>query len=148
MDIKETTAIDIENHLKDTKSPWYLGPKFEHALDYAPGVDNNKERFARLTNENDHSWSYMYGGLELRQLAQQWAREKHPIQDRPEIIATLFNIGFGHSHPSDHPSVGGSTLTIANTPYTFGALAYEWYYSGALQVAFSFPAPSVPLPKP
>lgn len=147
MAIKEATAIDIEHHLKDKQSPWYLGSAFEGALDYRPGADQNKERFARLTNEKDHSWSYLYGSLELKQFQQQWSRAKHPIDDRPEILATLFNIGFGRSHPSDHPSVGGSTLTIADTKYTFGALAYEWYYSGALSDVFPFPKNEV-LPKP
>jgi hypothetical protein len=138
MAIKEATAIDIEAHLKDTKSPWYLGAAFEHSLDYAAGADVAKERFARLTNEGNHSWSYRYGGIELLQFMSQWKHAKHPIDDRPEIIATLFNIGFGHSRPSANPKVGGSTLTIAGTKYTFGALAYEWYYSGALASVFPY----------
>lgn len=147
MAIKEATAIDIEQHLVDTRSPWYLGTTYSSVLNYRPGADVAKERFSRLTNERDHTWSYLYGGLELRQFIEQWKRAKHPIDDRPEILATLFNIGFGKSHPSDHPSVGGSTLTIADTQYTFGALAYEWYYSGALVDIFPYPKEKV-VPKP
>jgi len=138
MAIKEATAIDIENHLKDSGSPWYLGSSDAHLLDYKAGEDVAKTRFSRLTNERDHYWSYMYGALELKQFMLQWARAKHNIDDRPEILATLFNIGFGRSRPSAKPQVGGSTLTIAETKYSFGALAYEWYYSGLLTDIFPY----------
>lgn len=139
MAIKETTATDIENHLTDTRSPWYLGSANAHLLDYASGQDPKIERFNRLTDEHNHYYSYKYGALELKQLMSQWERAGFPIGSRPEILATLFNIGFGKSKPSDHPAVGGSTLTIANTSYTFGGLAYEWYYSGTLTDVFPYP---------
>ncbi len=139
MAIKEATAIDIEQHLADRHSPWYLGPGAGHALDYQPGADMAKARFTRLTDEHNHYYSYLYGALELRQFLAQWQRSGYPIDARPEILATLFNIGFGHSHPSATPNVGGSTLTIASTEYTFGGLAYEWYYSGAMRDVFPYP---------
>ena len=70
----------------------------------------------------------------------QWERAGFPIGDRPEILATLFNIGFEVSVPKANPLVGGSSLMIHNEPYTFGAIAYEYYYSGELFDLFPFKA--------
>jgi len=34
---------------------------------------------------------------------QQWRKAGHPIDDRPEILATLYNIGYERSHPHGAP---------------------------------------------
>lgn len=139
MAIKEAAAIDVERHLSDPRSVYYLGAAREHALDFTTS-EVAKERFARLTNERDHRYSYLYGGFELAQFIAQWQRAGYPIDHRPEILATLYNIGFGRSIPKAQPDVGGSTLTIAGQPYTFGSLAFEMYYSGELRDDFPYPA--------
>jgi hypothetical protein len=141
MAIKEATAIDVERHLHDPRSSYYLGPSKEHALDFT-ATDQTAERFARLTNEKDHLYSYLYGGFELAQFIAQWKRAGFDIARRPEILATLYNIGFSRSKPNANPQVGGSTLTIADTEYTFGALAFEFYYSGELLDVFPYTVPS------
>lgn len=137
MAIKEATAIDVERHLKTTQSSYYLGAERSHLLDFTSN-DHDAERLARLTDEDNHYYSYLYGGLELEQFIAQWQRAGYNIRHRPEILATLYNIGFSRSRPNTNPQVGGSTLTIADTPYTFGALAFEFYYSGELLDVFPY----------
>lgn len=141
MAIKESAAIDVENHLQNPRSLYYLGPQSEHVLDFSSS-DHATERLARLTDEKNHFFSYLYGGFELAQYRAQWQRAGFPIGDRPEVLATLYNIGFGKSKPNDHPQVGGSTINIANTNYTFGALAFEFYYSGEMLDVFPYSVPS------
>lgn len=137
MAIKEAAAIDVERHLKSRSSSYYLGPASQHVLDFST-PNQSKERFARLTDEKNHLFSYLYGGFELAQYGAQWKRKGFPIDDRPEVLATLYNIGFGKSKPNNHPQVGGSTIRIADTNYTFGSLAFEFYYSGEMLDVFPY----------
>lgn len=136
MGIKENTAIQIENNLKDQDSPYYLGPELEKVLDYADGSDGDK-RYARLT-EDSHYYSYLYGALYLKQFETQWKKADYDIKYRPEIAGTLFNVGFPQSKPNPNPKVGGSKINIYGSEYTFGSLAYEFYYSGELVDAFPY----------
>lgn len=136
MGVKEETAVQIENHLKDPNSPYYLGTDLEHALDYADGSDGNK-RYARLT-EDSHYYSYLYGALYLKQFETQWENAGYDVKFRPEIAGTLFNVGFPQSKPNPNPKVGGSSIDVQGTKYTFGSLAYEFYYSGELIDAFPY----------
>jgi hypothetical protein len=137
MSIKEDTAIQIENNLKDSGSDYYLGKKYENLLDFKT-EDPKQERFLRLTDAHDHYYSYLYGSLYLKELEAQWQKAGFDISDRPEILATLFNLGFGHSKPKADPAVGGSVIEINGVDYTFGSLAFEFYYSGQLQNDFKF----------
>lgn len=138
--IKELTAKNIEQHLKDPSSIYYLGSKYEGLLDFQ-GQDTatiNKERIDRLTDFHNHYYSYMYAALFLKQVKMQWEREGFPIDKRPEILATLFNVGYPQSKPKSNPRVGGSTIKIYEKPYSFGAIAYQFYYSGELFDLFPF----------
>jgi len=138
MSIKEKMAIETENHLKDKNSAFYLGPENEHLLDYPAQINIDKERYVRLTNEKNHYYSYLYGALIIKQLQKQWMDAGFDLKYRPEIIATLFNIGFNNSKPKNNPAVGGSTLEIEGEKYFFGSLAFEFYYSNELSEAFPF----------
>ncbi|MDE2031204.1 MAG: hypothetical protein KGI58_03035 [Patescibacteria group bacterium] len=133
--VKINTAETIENNLKDTSSPYYLGPSYEHIFDYST-TDINSERLQRLTDTNNHYYSYLYTAIFLKEIMHQWQLAGYPISDRPEVLATLFNIGFNKSVPKANPEVGGSTITINDRDYTFGDLAYEFYYSGELSDIF------------
>ena len=135
--IKVETAKIIENNLKDSVSVFYLGKKYEHLLDFQTTFTED-ERFKRLTTYKNHYYSYLYAALNIKQIKMQWERAGFPINDRPEILATLFNIGFEVSVPKANPLVGGASLMIHNEPYTFGAIAYEYYYSGELFDLFHF----------
>ena len=100
-------------------------------------TDNiEKERFDRLTTFKNHYYSYMYAAVFLKQVKMQWERAGFPIDERPEILATLFNVGFPQSVPKSNPRVGGSTITVHENKYSFGALAYQFYYSGELYDLF------------
>lgn len=135
MGFKQETAEQIERNLKNPSSPYYLGKDFEHALDLKT-TDPDRERFKRLTNEDDRYYSYLYAGIYLKQLMTQWEKAGHSISDRPEILATLFNIGFDHSKPNPSPKTGGSELEILGKTYSFGSLAHEFYYSDELTDQF------------
>lgn len=135
--IKIPTAVTIEKNLKDPASVFYLGPQYEHLLDFKTGAIE-QERLQRLTDYHNHFYSYLYAALNIKQMKMQWERAGFPIDGRPEIIATLYNIGFEVSEPKADPVVGGSTITIHNKPYTFGAISYEFYYSGELFDLFPF----------
>ncbi|MEI8343802.1 MAG: hypothetical protein WCF93_02550 [Candidatus Moraniibacteriota bacterium] len=137
MGVKENTAIETEQHLKDSFSPYYLGPQLSSALDFAAG-DPVSQRYQRLTDEKNHYYSYLYGALYLKEMMTQWKNAGFDIDYRPEIIGTLFNVGFPQSKPNPTPKVGGSNIEVEGTKYTFGSLAYEFYYSGELTDAFPY----------
>ncbi len=148
MAIKEKTAIQTEEHLKDINSSFYLGSSSSALLNFPDYSDAsstkeiekkiNKERYDRLTNKKSHYYSYLYGALIIKQLQAQWELAGYPIEYRPEIVATLFNIGFNNSSPKENPKVGGSTIEIGEDKYHFGSLAFEFYYSGELSKEFPF----------
>jgi hypothetical protein len=135
--IKEHTAKKIETLLKDKNSEFYLGENYEHLLDFKT-ADTTKERMDRLTSFRNHYYSYMYAAIFLKQVKLQWEKAGFPIDNRPEILATLFNVGFPQSVPKKNPMVGGSTIKINEKPYSFGAIAFQFYYSGELYDVFPF----------
>ncbi len=135
--IKIPTAQMIERNLKDRQSVFYLGERYEHLLDFQTN-NIEDERFKRLTSYKNHFYSYLYAALNIKQIKTQWERAGFPIGDRPEILATLYNIGFEVSVPKENPVVGGSTVMIHRKPYSFGAIAFEYYYSGELFDLFPF----------
>jgi len=137
MAIKEETAIQIENYLKDKTSPYYLGEKYENLLNYADGQDVAAERYNRLM-DNKHYYSYLYAAIYLKQMMTQWKNAGFDISNRPEIIGTLFNVGFPQSKPNANPKIGGSSVTIGQNKYSFGRLSYEFFYSGELVEAFPY----------
>jgi len=135
--IKVPTAQTIEKNLKDTTSIFYLGKQYENLLDFQT-KNIAQERFNRLTSYQNHFYSYMYAALNVKQINVQWERAGYPISDRPEILATLFNIGYEVSVPKENPVVGGSGINIKGKRYSFGSVAYEFYYSGELFDLFPF----------
>ncbi|MDD4382955.1 MAG: DUF1402 family protein [Candidatus Shapirobacteria bacterium] len=135
MAIKEDTAAQIESHLKDRSSPYYLGEKYENILNYNQGQNLATERYNRLM-DNNHYYSYLYAGLYLKQMMTQWKNAGFDISSRPEIVGTLFNVGFPQSKPNANPKIGGSTVQIGQNKYSFGRLSYEFFYSGELTEIF------------
>ena len=131
MAIKEKTAIDIENNLKSSNSGFYLGEGYTHLLDFKT-ANPTTERYNRLADEHDHYYSYLYGSLLIKELINQWEGQGYEVKNRPEVLATLFNIGFMKSKPKANPQVGGSIINLNNVDYTFGSLAHEFYYSNLL----------------
>jgi hypothetical protein len=143
--IKENTAIRIEQYLKDSTSVYYLGDEYAHLLDYDSTADYTNSindtmhvRLQRLVQFNNHYYSYLYAAIFIKQIKMQWERAGYPIDDRPEILASLFNLGYAKSKPKKNPGVGGSVFKVRETEYTFGSVAYEFYYSGELQEVFPY----------
>lgn len=132
MGIKPETAKTIEENLKATSSPFYLGKAFENKLDFT--TDNpDSERFARITDEHDRYYAYLYGALYIKELTDAWKKSGNGnIANKPEIIGTLYNIGFEHFSPKIDPKAGGAEIEIDGIKYSFGGLTYEIYNSGEL----------------
>lgn len=133
--IKDETARAVEDHLRDINSPFYLGKQFEDALDFKTDAPD-QERFARIIDEHDHTYGYYYVALYLAQMNKQWEDAGFPIANRPEILATLWNLGFEKSRPNADPQSGGSSIEIVGTTYSFGTLAGLFYYSDEMVEIF------------
>jgi hypothetical protein len=149
--ILEHTALQIEQNLINKNSPFYPGDYFYKCLnttDAAPGlvVDSIKahqhKTIQRLIMGGDHFYSYLYTAFLNRQYQAHWQRAGQDLSYRPEIVGTLFNLGFHKSKPKKNPEVGGSSFTVGNKEYTFGGLCYEFYYSG--EMLKDFPITSKP----
>jgi hypothetical protein len=131
--IKEDTALQVESHLRDTRSPYYLGKKFDSQLIFNDeSTGTTSERFTRITDQHDHRYSYLYAALYLAQIEKQWQNAGHPIANRPDVLATLWNLGFARSKPNSDPKSGGAEIDINGTKYSFGSLAADFYYSDEL----------------
>lgn len=137
--IKDFTAMAIEKNLLDSASPYYPGSKYRHLLDFKT-TDHPEERFIRITDAKNHFYAYLYAALYMKQVMNQWNKAGYPIEKRPEIVATLYNIGFANSKPKAQPQVGGATIDVGGKDYTFGRIAWEYYYSGELSEVFPYPA--------
>lgn len=136
MGMKEETAINVENYLKDPTSVYYLGPEKAHLLDLPLDEAQKEKRFSRMTDQHDHYWSYLYAGLYMNEVIHQWSSAGFSIGDKPEIVSTLYNIGFNHSQPNAAPKIGGAEIKIGDIGWSFGGLAGEFYYSNLLTDIF------------
>lgn len=133
--IKDDTAREVERRLKDPSSPSYLGSNYEHLLDFKT-ANPDEERFQRIIDEHDHYYSYLYTALYIKEIEAEWRTAGFDISNRPEIIATLYNIGFINSKPKADPQVGGAPIDINGTTYSFGGLASAFYTSDELVELF------------
>jgi len=135
--VKLHTAQAVEQHLKDTASAFYMGRHYKDLLNFE--TDNHEEeRYKRLVDYRNHLYSYLYTGCILHQTMLQWQRAGYDISDRPDILITLFNIGFEQSVPKPDPVCGGSHIDVDGHTYTFGAIGFDFYYSGELAGVFPF----------
>jgi hypothetical protein len=72
----------------------------------------------------------------MKQIESQWRNAGYDISTRPDIFATLYNLGFYYSVPKADPKAGGAVIPVNDIEYTFGDLGYEFYYSGELSDIF------------
>ena len=135
--IKDFTAEAVEQHLQDPSSEFYMGKAYEHLLDFETD-DHATERYNRLVDYRNHLYSYIYTGCILHQTMLQWRRAGYDISDRPDVLFTLFNVGFSQSVPKPDPVPGGSHIEVGDRMYTFGGIGFDFYYSGELADAFPF----------
>lgn len=141
MGMKETTAVEVENNLKDPTSPFYPGPQYADLLDFPNATSTSSttianERFTRMTDQHNHYYNYLYAGLDMKEIESQWQNAGFPIADNPAIVSTLYNIGFQHSMPNANPQVGGAAIVINAVTYSFGGLAEQFYQSNLLTNLF------------
>lgn len=134
--IKQETARDIERYALDATSPFYPGPTYAAFISYPDGVDRDAELYNRLTDAENHYYSYLYTALYLREIEAQWEAAGFSLDDKPEIAITLFNIGFEHSQPHAQPQAGGAPISVGGTSYPFGVLGGEFYHSTELLDVF------------
>ena len=131
MGLKQETAVEIENNLKNASSTFYIGKSFEHLLDFST-PEIGSETFNRITDDHNHYYGYWYSSLYLKEIINQWKNAGFDISNRPSILATLYNIGFKNSHPSANPLSGGAIINIDGQSYSFGSLAQQFYDSDEL----------------
>ena len=62
MGLKPDTAIQIEDNLASTTSPFYLGTNSEKILAFSD-KDFEQQRFQRIVNEHDHYYAYLYSAI-------------------------------------------------------------------------------------
>ena len=135
--IKQETAAKIETYANSTTSPFYPGPEYARLIAYPADEDNNAHAlFNRLTDEKDHYYSYLYTALFLKEITAQWQQSGFDISKRPDVLVTLFNLGFGASAPKVDPQVGGASITVGGQSYSFGYLGSLFYQSDELLAEF------------
>ena len=98
---------------------------------------SDAERINRLTNSKDHYYSYLYAAIYMKELMTSWKKAGFDISNRPEILATLYNIGFEHSSPNANPEVGGAEIDLNGQKYSFGSIGFYFYFSDELTDVFS-----------
>ncbi|MEN9920198.1 MAG: hypothetical protein RL538_91 [Candidatus Parcubacteria bacterium] len=135
--MKQKTAEEVERHITDTTSSFYPGPEFANLIAYSSSTtDKDNELFNRLTNEKDHYYSYLYTAIYLKEIETQWKRAGYDVGRRPDVLVTLFNLGFDASEPKINPQVAGAPITIGGQKYSFGDLGATFYHSDELLVEF------------
>jgi hypothetical protein len=135
--IKQETATRIETYALDQQSPFYPGPGMSDLIAYAPDTpDQATALFERLTDEKDHYYSYLYTALFIKEVQAQWQRAGYDVSKNPEVVVTLFNLGFDKSLPHANPTAGGAPITLGNTTYTYGTLGGLFYRSDELVDTF------------
>jgi hypothetical protein len=78
----------------------------------------------------------LYAGLFIKQIITQWKNAGFDISHSPEIISTIYNLGFSKSIPNANPQSGGAQITIDGINYSFGSLGAQFYNSDELKVEF------------
>lgn len=131
------TAKRVEQYAADTNSPFYAGDGMAALIAY-PSVENPRDinTLARLSDSKDHYYSYLYGALFVKEITNQWAKDGYNISNRPDVIVTLYNIGFDKSIPKTNPQIGGAAITVGGTHYSYGELGVDFYNSDELTQLF------------
>lgn len=135
--IKQDTALLIETYANSTSSDFYPGPDIAKLIAYPEGADHDKELFNRLTDEKNHYYSYLYTAIFLKEIQAQWHKAGFEVKERPDVLVTLFNVGFPASHPNANPKVAGAQITQGGQSYSFGYLGTLFYNSDELLSNFS-----------
>lgn len=134
--VKQETAVQIEKYANDSTSDFYPGDGIAALIAYPEGSSHDTVLFDRLTDEHNHYYSYLYTALYIKEIQSQWAKAGFDVSKQPEVPVTLFNVGFGASHPNATPRVAGSIITLGGAKYSFGQLGTLFYNSDELTDIF------------
>lgn len=134
--IKQETAEDIEKYATLPESEFYPGEAYADLIKYKDGTKSDSELFNRLTNSKDHYYSYLYTAIYLKEITMQWRRAGFEVGERPDVLVTLFNLGFKASKPNADPKVAGSIISVGGKDYSFGGLGTSFYESSELIETF------------
>jgi hypothetical protein len=135
--MKQKTAADVELYANDSTSQFYPGDGVAALIAYASSTKSkDQELFNRLTDEKDHYYSYLYTALYLKEIEMQWQRAGYDVSKRPDVLVTLFNLGFDASQPKADPKAAGAAITIGGQRYSFGDLGATFYHSDELLTEF------------
>jgi len=135
--IKEETAAQIETYAASTTSPFYPGPGMAELFNYSgTTTPHDTALYNRLSDANNHYYSYLYTALYIKEVGAQWQRAGFDISQKPEAVVTLFNIGFQSSHPNANPQVAGSEIATGGQTFVYGELGSMFYYSNELTDIF------------
>jgi hypothetical protein len=135
--MKQKTAEEVERHANDSQSVFYPGAGLSELIAYtSTSSDKATELFNRLTDEDNHYYSYLYTALYLKEIEMQWRRAGYDVSKRPDVLVTLFNLGFAASEPKPKPQVAGAPITIGGQKYSFGDLGATFYHSDELITEF------------
>lgn len=114
--------------------PW-VDPRF---LPWIDSVSDETIR-KRLGDDDDHRWSYLYAAACLSAIQRRWKAEAGvDLTYRPDILLTIYNIGFHKCTPHPDPQPGGAVFKVGNAEYTFGTFAWEFFWSGRAVQQFPF----------
>ncbi len=58
------------------------------------------------------------------------------VHKRPDVLVTLFNLGFNASEPKADPQVAGSAIVVGGQRYSFGYLGTLFFESDELSTEF------------
>ncbi|MBP6884344.1 MAG: hypothetical protein KBC17_00795 [Candidatus Pacebacteria bacterium] len=134
--IKQETADLIERYARSPESEFYPGDGISELISYSDNEDHDTALYNRLTDKNDHYYQYLYTAIFIKEISAQWAKHGYDISQSPEVVVTLFNLGFKSSEPNSTPVVGGSTITLGGENYTYGRLGSIFYRSTELSDIF------------
>lgn len=136
--IKQETAVRIEEYANSSTSHWYPGDGVATLISYTESEMPNKDNslFLRLTDEKNHYYSYLYTAIFLKEIETQWKAAGYDVSDRPDVLVTLFNLGFDASVPKANPQVAGARVTAGGQSYSFGYLGTLFYESEEMRDLF------------
>ena len=110
--------MKVEANLKDSTSLFYMGPAYEHLLDFE--TDNpTEERLNRLLSERNHFYSYLYTACILKQTMWQWKRSGYDISGTVteiyDFLRLLYaRVSTAYSYHTGEPMVRYTETQIVN----------------------------------
>lgn len=133
--LKQKTAEQIEQYAVDQNSPFFAGKGMANLISYDTSGAEPANLYGRLTSK-DHYYSYLYVALFIKELEAQWGSYGYDVTGRPDIVTTLYNIGFKYSHPKPDPNIGGTTIELNGSSFSYGELGTAFYRSDELTAIF------------